>query len=75
MSYSEFRQSADSAPLANALTKIAAITDRSESDVEQMIEMLNEIEDTVQAAREAWLTNVRAAQEAELQRLRAAAKA
>ena len=57
---------ADSEPLALALTKIAALTDRSESDPQLMVDLLNEIIEVSEAAKLAYRDNVIAAQKAGL---------
>ena len=61
----------DSTPLAVALTKIAAIVDRSESDPQEMRNMLWAIKDVIEDATDAYRANVMEAQKAETAALRA----
>lgn len=61
MAYNDFRDDADSAPLADALTKIADITTSSESDPELMRKMLVEIRELADVALNEFNDNVNAA--------------
>jgi hypothetical protein len=61
---------ADTAPLADALRKIADITDRSESDAEMMVAMLNEIVDLASNAKTDYFADVVRVSREEVEQLR-----
>lgn len=66
---------ADTAPLANALSKIGVLVNASESDPQMMLDLLNDIIDTAEAGKNEYRANFMAAQKAEIAELRARGKA
>lgn len=61
----------DSESLAQALNEIAALIDRSESDPQLMVNLLNEIIEAAEAGKGDYCDNLIASQKAELAALRA----